>query len=209
MYDPEVEPEVTCSENGLEEVYNSEVLTLDAWKHMDTCLVTPSTIHGMTPHTFISDGGASSHMGPSAEGMVNLVSKKSSVRFGVGDNQPVETVGGRKGQVIQKNGKSQKVTLENFKHVPGLWTNLFSLTNAMKHGWKLNGEGKTLSITKGSKTITFDRTFKTGDGFLVGVEFVPDKIPEDEVATLSLAVGSEVDINDFHAVFNHSAKETL
>ena len=41
------------------------------------------------------------------------------------------------------------------------------------------------------------------------MEFVPDKISEYEVATLSFAVGSEVDINDFHAVFNHSAKETL
>jgi hypothetical protein len=93
-----------------------------------------------------------------------------------------------------------------------LGRNLFSLTNAMKHGRKLSGEGKNLSITKNSKTITFDRTFKTGDGFLFGVEIVAADIPKPpqiEVAMLSLDVGKEVNINDFHAVLNHSALDTL
>ena len=178
---------------------------LEGSKDNEVCLVgTKSLIKGMTPNTFIADSGASSHMGPSSSGMFNITQQKSRVRFGAGPIQPISMVGRRKGEVILANGNRQPITLEKFKHVPEMWANLFSLTSAMKAGRKVISTGQCMSITKGPKTIVFDRIFKTGDGYLWGVE-----IPHGEVATMALDQGSEVDINDYHEILNHSAKETL
>ena len=106
----------------------------------------------MTAHTFIANTGASSHMGPSADGMINLSSSKTSVRFGVGANHPTTAVGGRKGEIVQLDGTKQNITLENYKQVPALWTNLFSLTHAIKNDWKLVGTKECLTKSKYSTT---------------------------------------------------------
>ena len=91
-------------------------------------LVAPENPKGMTPHTFIADSGASSHMGPSAEGMYDFDKSEdpSTIRFGIGKAQEAALVGSRRGTAVQVDGTRTALSLSRYKQVTGLWTNLFS-----------------------------------------------------------------------------------
>ena len=43
--------------------------------------------------------------------------------------------------------------MKNYKQVPGLWVNLFSITQAIADGWKLGNDKKVITISKGGTTI--------------------------------------------------------
>jgi hypothetical protein len=59
-------------------------------------------------------------------------------------------VGSLKCHVIQLNGSSVDVTLEEVKYVPELWVNLFSISKALKNGFNLNNKGLMISLKKES-----------------------------------------------------------
>ncbi len=105
--------------------------------------------------------------------MCYIEHRASTILFGAGDLETATKIGKRKGTVIQADGTATNVTLSNYKHVPKLWTNLFSLTASIASGWKVCNEGKILVLTKGKQKIKFDRIIKTGDGYLCGVEIPP------------------------------------
>ena len=95
--------------------------------------------------------------------------------------------------------------MKNYKQVPGLWVNLFSITQAIADGWKLGNDKKVITISKGGTTIRFDKQFPSGDGYVCGVDITPVV----ESAATTLAEGTTIDINDFHKIFNHASEETL
>ena len=104
---------------GIEQMEKSS----DSDEEDDLCLLSAAPISEMTPHTFIADSGASSHMEPSCLGMVDPQPSTYTVKFGTGEAQPVSKVGNRKGQVMQSDGSSTPLTMRTFKCVPNLWTN--------------------------------------------------------------------------------------
>jgi hypothetical protein len=95
--------------------------------------------------------------------------------------------------------------MKNYKQVPDLWVNLFSVTSALTDGWKLGNDKKVITLTKGNTTLRFDKLFPSGDGYVCGVDITPVL----ESAAMSLAEGSTMDINGFHKIFNHASEETL
>ena len=159
------------------------------------------------PHTYLADSGASSHMGPGDAGMYDLTDKKTTVKIGDGKQIPVAKVGKRKGTVTQPDGSEVQVTLKQYKQVPDLWVNLFSLTAAMSDGWSLGNSKKAITLTKDGVTITFDKIFPSGDGYVCGTNIVP--VEETAAVATLLAEGTTVDINEFHLILNHAGEETL
>ena len=46
-------------------------------------------------------------------------------------------IGKRRVTAIQADGTSLDLILEDYKYVPDLWVNLFSLTKALAKGWNM------------------------------------------------------------------------
>ena len=157
------------------------------------------------PNTFLADSGASSHMGHCDAGMFDFQEKTCGIKVGDGNVHAVTKIGKKSGILVQADGTQTNVVLENYKHVPGLWVNLFSVTQALTSGWNLKSDGQIIMLVKGQDTINYDRILKTGDGFVCGV----DIIPQIEAATPTLSEGSTIDINELHCTLNHCGEDTL
>jgi len=108
--------------------------------------------HG--PHTFLADSGASSHMGHCDAGMFDFTTKSCGVKVGDGKTLTVSKIGKKAGILTHLDGTKMNIVLENYKHVPGLWVNLFSVTQAMSSGWNLKSDGRVIMLIKGADVIT-------------------------------------------------------
>jgi len=86
------------------------------------------------PNTFLADSGASSHMGHCDAGMFDLQDKTCGIKVGDGKTLAVTKIGKKSGILVQADGTKTNVVLENYKHVEGLWVNLFSVTQALASG---------------------------------------------------------------------------
>jgi len=140
-------------------------------------------------NTFLADSGASSHMGHCGARMFDFQEKTLAVT----------KIGKKSGILVQANGARTNVVLENYKHVPGLWVNLFSVTQALASGWNLKSDGQMIMLIKGQDTIKFDSIMKTGYGYVCGV----DIIPQIEASIPTLSEGSAINIKEIHRNLNH------
>ena len=76
--------------------------------------------------------------------------------------------------------------MKNFKVVPGLVKNLFSLSTVMRNDWdsltETKADNKVLKIKKNNVEYKFDKKVSenANGGYLMGMEIVPDKIDEKE-----------------------------
>lgn len=93
-------------------------------------------LNNQIPHLWIGDSGASCHMTCSDEGMFDCRQIQSSVKIGNGKTLSATKIGKKRMTVVQKDGTTTDVVLTDCKYVPELFTNLFSITNALK---KLTG----------------------------------------------------------------------
>jgi len=159
----------------------------------------------LNPHTFLADSVCSSHMGSCDSGMFDIKEEKCFVRIGDGKILTSTKVGKKRVTVVQKDGTMTDIDLSPFKHVPGLWVNLFALLSPLTTGWLIPNVGPALTLKKGETFITFDRIFATKDGFLGGV----DMIAKDELANLCLQSNRAHDINFLHKLFGHCAQDTI
>ena len=148
----------------------------------------------MSTFTYLADSGASSHMGPGDEGMVDLEDRKLTIKVSNGKVLESVKIGKRLGVALQPGGKSIDICLTKYKCVPGLWCNLFSLTQAISEGWTIGSKGKMLTISRNGRTIVFDKTFPSGDGYVCGIDIVH----RQESAATTLASGTSIDINKLH-----------
>jgi hypothetical protein len=90
----------------------------------------------------------------------------------VGNNETMASVskGQYKGIVLQKDGTTVDIVLQDVLYIPKLMANLFSLTKAIEHtGVSLSRKGQTISLTVGTTEIAFDKVFKHGSGRLLGI----------------------------------------
>ena len=158
--------------------------------------------------TWLADSGASTHMGNSDEGMYEIEEIDSPVTIGDGKSLRATKVGKLRRTVVQADGKTMDVILPDYKCVPELQMNLFSLMKAIASGWQLTNDGVKIAVTKDKHTVVFDRIYKTDNGVLCGVEILP-RMETAEMAAAGIGHGKHWDINRLHRVFNHAAEETL
>jgi hypothetical protein len=112
------------------------------------------------PNTFIADAGASCHMRGSIEGMFNLKPHVTDIM--VGNNETMSSVskGNCRGLVMQKDGSSIEVILQDVLYIPKLMVNLFSLTKAIStKGVQLFCKGQIITLQIGKNEIFFDSIF--------------------------------------------------
>jgi hypothetical protein len=154
---------------------------------------------------WLGDSGASCHMTNSDEGMYNCRDIKSPIKIGDGRTLYATKIGMKKLVVIQKDGSTLDIILDECKYVPGLWINLFSITKAVGNKWNLSNKGQSIVLSKNKTTLMFDRLMQTDNGAVVGVIMKP-KI---DTMHLSIEKGRVVDINDFHKSMGHINEESL
>jgi len=159
----------------------------------------------LNPNTFLADSACSSHVGSCDDGMFDIKEEKCSVRIGNGKILTSTKVGKKRVTVVQKDGTMTDIVLSPFKHVRGLWVNLFALLLPLTTGWLISNVGPVLTLKKDDTAITFDRIFATKDGVLGGV----DMIAKEELANLCLQANKAHDVNFLHELFGHCAQDTI
>jgi hypothetical protein len=95
------------------------------------------------------------------------------IKIGDGIFIKAVTIGSKNVLVKQPDGAMAKVLISNVTYVPGLWVNLFSLTQPLKQGWRLCNEGLIMKIQKGPYSIVFDQIMDTDSGAITGVILTP------------------------------------
>jgi hypothetical protein len=123
----------------------------------------------------------------------------------VGNNETMSNVS--KGQykeiVLQKDGTTGDIVLQDILYIPKLMVNLFSLTKAIEHtGVSLSFRGRILSLTVGTTDKYFDKVFKHGPGGLLGIVIHPT--PNHIAAT-----AQTLEINVVHEMFGHPNSQVL
>ena len=116
---------------------------------------------------WIGDTGASTHMTNTIDGLYVLREKETMVQIGNGKKLKSTTVGTLKTIAQQHDRTTVEVKLNNVAYVPELSFNLFSITKAMENGFQISSKGNIISLTKGLKTIKFDKIQKTKTGFVL------------------------------------------
>ena len=112
--------------------------------YMDMDLGSHNQVEPMDASLWLGDTGASSHMTNSSEGMVNQVKINTEIVFGNGQQLKAESIGDKRGLLVQKDGTRTPILLKNVKYVPQLYCNLLSITAALNEGYKLDGDLKGL-----------------------------------------------------------------
>jgi hypothetical protein len=154
-------------------------------------------------NTWLGDTGSTAHMTNSLEGMFNLKKDQGHVCIGDGKFMKSVQIGSKQMLVVQKNGETMEVTLQNVKYVPELWTNLFSITSAMNRGFKVSGEKNSLHVMKGDFKMSFDQVIKSPTGYLLGIQMIPQTGSETAVAMIE---GHSVGVDTLHYLLGHASE---
>ena len=125
-------------------------------------------------NVWIGDSGATCHMRSDTIGMYEMKEVNQEIRIGDGKGLQAKKIGKWKGYIEQVDGTTRKVILDEVVFVPGLCVNLFSLTKAMKNGYKIGNDEKVITLTKNNTEIKFDRIQTTKVGYLVGIKMIAD-----------------------------------
>ena len=126
---------------------------------------------------WIADSAASSSVTNTLKGMTDLMPFDGSIQVGNGEQVKVHYKGTFNGKIKTDKGckliKVQEV-LVAFDFIG----NLFSITKALSRGAKLESENDNIVVKKGDVTLVFDEKIKSGNGYLLGCEIVPNEMSE-------------------------------
>jgi hypothetical protein len=123
----------------------------------------------------------------------------------VGNNETMASVskGQYKGIVLQKDGTTVDIVLQDVLYIPKLMVNLLSLTKTIEHtGVSLSRKGQFISLTVGTTEMYFDKVNKHVSGGQLGIEIHPTPI---SIA----ATAQTLDINVVHENFGLPNSQVL
>jgi hypothetical protein len=182
---------------------------------------------------WIADSGASCHRTCSDDGMFDCHPADDQIKIGDGMFIKAVKIGNKNVLVKQPDGVMAKIMIANVKYVPGLWVNLFSLTQPLKQGLKLSTEGLIMKIMKGPHSIVFHQIMDTDSGAITGVILTPVinvnlqssclptavlvpvasahvPVPGDpNPATVPSPVVGRQDVNAWHHLFGHANLDSI
>jgi len=98
------------------------------------------------------------------------------------------------------------VVLENVKYSPKLKMNLFSINQALRKGWQLGNEQKTIKIEKGRTVLKFNKHIGMSTGTVPAIELTP--IVEG-IGSLSIIDNPEISFMDFHRILGHPNNQVV
>ena len=167
-----------------------------------TMVEKPKSKYRFGKNTWLGDSAASTHMGNDDSGMFDVEVISSSIKIGDGKTLTATKIGKKRLTVVQEDGTTTDIILEDYKYVPDLWVNLFSIPKSLGKGWNIGNKGVRIFLTKGDTKITFDREFATHKGLVLGVEMLPRTIAIDS-ASPALDKGKILNVNRLHRIFGH------
>jgi hypothetical protein len=178
-------------------------------------------------NTWLGDTAASTHMGNSDEGLTDVVEIKQTIMIGNGKTLMATKMGTLHRTVFQEDGSSLDIELKDYKYVPDLHVNLFSITKSLSQGWKLSNDGVMIILKQKGVSLRFDKVFQTDNGKVVGVELLPSSgrkgdgyafpvtesteapVPDTASSSSDTKFNQSWDINKMHRVFNHASEDVL
>jgi hypothetical protein len=195
-------------------------------KLVTECVLASTSNKTFGRNTWLGDTAASTHMGNSDEGMTDVEEISQPITIGNGKQLRATKIGTLHRTVFQEDGSSIDIKLNDYKYVPDLHVNLFSITKSLDQGWNLSNKGVIIQLRRGNTCLTFDKIFGTNMGKVVGVELLPrtldkdnkgfafvdtetETTPTSESVTPKTGIKSSWDINRMHRVFNHASEDVL
>jgi hypothetical protein len=179
----------------------------------NTAMISSSNTLNVVPKTrdmWIADSSASCHMTSSRIGMTNLIKNNSEIKIGNGKTIHSSDIGQKRLIVIQADGTTSNIILNECLYVPGLCTNLFSITKAIQNKWRLTNDGLKLKLTNGQYNILCDQVLKTTNGYVNGVYMCHHRADKANLMiTADNKPKSVMDINDVHTTFGHINKDII
>jgi hypothetical protein len=145
----------------------------------------------------------------SIDGIFNILDIDEKVTVGNGEKMVATKFGNLRCCVIQVDGSTLDIVINDVKFLPELCANLFSVNKALKNGFKLNNGNENISLTKGSASITFDRIIKSLDGTVSGIKIVYLDFPTSHVPQNKLDSVKSIDVNKFHEMIGHCGLDRL
>jgi hypothetical protein len=133
----------------------------------------------------------------------NIQDIDEKVTVGNGDKMIATKVGCLRHCVIQVDGSTLDIVINDVKFLPELCANLFNVNKELKNGFILSNKNENISLTKGSASITFDRIINSLDGTVSGVKIVYLDSPTAYIAQNKLDSGKSVNVNMFHEMIGH------
>jgi hypothetical protein len=143
------------------------------------------------------------------DGMFNIKDINEKVSVGNGEKMVETKVGSLRRCIIQIDGSTLDIVINDVKFLPELCANLFKVNKALKNGFKLSNKNENISLTKGSASIIFDRIIKILDGTVSGVKMVYLDSPTAYDAQNKLDSGKSVNVNKFHEIIGHCGLDRL
>ena len=157
---------------------------------------------------WICDSGASTHMTPSADCMLNYRECNLKLRIADGSTRSIEGYGDVR-FVFRSGNDLVQVLLTNVAHVPDLRYHLFSLPTLVKNGHTFEGRPSGIVVRlKSEKSIVFPLSGNLYS--LYGYRI--DEGGENACAVLAPGQQpnkSVIDINDYHCAAGHSHEVLL
>jgi hypothetical protein len=163
----------------------------------------------LTDDIWICESGAWGYYCKSHKGLFDVKDINEKITVGNDESMMATKVGSLKCNIIQLNGSSVDVTLKEVKYVPELWVNLFNISKALKKGFDLSNKGLTISLKKGSVSVTFDRVIKTVNGSVSGIKMTSYDSSVAYIAKGRLTAIKEIDVNKFHEMIVHCGVDRL
>ena len=123
------------------------------YESQDVVFTATSKNGTLSDDIWICDSGACGHYCKSIEGMFNLKDIAETITVGNGDSMMATKVGSLKRRVVQLDGSTLDIIINEVKYVPKLCANLFSINKAIKNGFNLSNNGISICLTKGSASV--------------------------------------------------------
>ena len=107
------------------------------------------------------------------EGLINRVKLDKVTVFGNRQRLKAECIGDKRGLVVQRSGVKAPIFMENVKHEPQLFCNLFNITAALGEGCKLDEDIESLKLlSKKGQLYVFNRRVKSGKSSLFAMKII-------------------------------------
>jgi hypothetical protein len=139
----------------------------------------------------------------SMDGMFNVQDIDEKVTVENGNNIVATKVGSLRCRVIQLDGSSLDIVINEVKYLPDLCANLFNVNKALKNGFDLSNEGESISVTKGLSSITFDRIIKSLDGTISGIKMISLDSHTAYIAQNKVGSNKSIDVSKLHEMTGH------
>jgi hypothetical protein len=120
------------------------------------------------PNIWIGDSGATVHMTPHRQGLINTRTAKQNESVTMGNKmvEKAQVIGDLPGVICDKYGNiKSKTVLQDVVYIPTGGYNWFSLTKLMNSGWDLSGDNETgIMLSKGNKKVVLIFAFQLRKG---------------------------------------------